>query len=97
MDPKKKMLTDFLKHHKSYEEALKDVIQPYYFDTTNRLKGHCSEEGTDRFFRRSQSGEDSQLEVHPENFKTSFNSNLKLTSLGYGSYVGEPNDIDDWL
>jgi hypothetical protein len=37
------------------------------------------------------------MEVHPENFKTPFNSNLKLSSIGYGSYVGEPNDIDDWL
>jgi len=26
IDPRRKMLTDFLKNHRSYEETLKDVI-----------------------------------------------------------------------
>lgn len=35
--------------------------------------------------------------MHPDNFKTPFNSNLKLSSIGYGTYVGEPDDYTDWL
>lgn len=36
------------------------------------------------------------LEVHPDNFKTPFNSELKLSSLGYGSYIGDPDDYTDY-
>ncbi len=37
------------------------------------------------------------MEVHPENFKSPFNSNLMISSLGYGTYMGEPDDNTDWL
>lgn len=37
------------------------------------------------------------MEVHPENFKSPFNSNLRLSSLGYGTYVGDPDDHTDWM
>ena len=64
---------------------------PYYFDKQNRLLGHCTEQGTDRYYRRSQTG-DTNLEVHPENFKYPYDSNLKLSSIGYGTYIGDPDD-----
>lgn len=37
------------------------------------------------------------MEVHPENFKYPFNSNLKLTSVGYGTYMGDPDDVTDYF
>jgi aryl-alcohol dehydrogenase-like predicted oxidoreductase len=37
------------------------------------------------------------MEVHPENFKSPFNSLIKLTSIGYGSYMGDPDDQTDYL
>jgi len=37
------------------------------------------------------------MEVHPENFKSPFNSNLRISSLGYGTYMGQPDDMTDWL
>jgi aryl-alcohol dehydrogenase-like predicted oxidoreductase len=35
--------------------------------------------------------------VHPDNFRTTFNSEIKLTTLGYGTYVGDPDDYTDYL
>ena len=37
------------------------------------------------------------LEVHPDNFKSPFNSDLKISSIGYGTYVGNPDDYTDFL
>jgi diketogulonate reductase-like aldo/keto reductase len=37
------------------------------------------------------------LEVHPDNFKLPFNSTLKLSSVGYGTYMGDPDDYTDYL
>lgn len=62
-----------------------------------RLKGFATEEGTDTYFRMSQY-DNPNLEVHPSNFKSPFESPmLKLSSVGYGTYVGEPDDYTDYL
>ena len=37
------------------------------------------------------------MEVHPDNFKTPFKSEIKLSSLGYGTYIGDPDDYTDFL
>lgn len=38
------------------------------------------------------------LEVHPSNFKTPFQStSLKLSSIGVGTYLGEADDYTDYL
>lgn len=36
------------------------------------------------------------MEVHPENFKYPFNSGLKVSSIGYGTYMGDPDDLTDY-
>lgn len=59
------------------------------------MKGFATEEGTDKYYRMSQY-DDLNLEVHPDNFKSPFNSNLKISSIGYGSYVGGPDDYTDF-
>lgn len=63
----------------------------------NRIKGFATKEGTDKYYRRSQYGEHEALEVHPENFRMPFNSEIKLSSLGYGTYMGDPDDKTDYL
>jgi aryl-alcohol dehydrogenase-like predicted oxidoreductase len=75
---------------------VKDTLQPYYYKAGERLRGWASEQGTDTYYRRSQY-EDVNLEVHPSNFRAPFeNMNLKLSSLGVGTYMGDPDDITDF-
>jgi aryl-alcohol dehydrogenase-like predicted oxidoreductase len=72
------------------------VLQPYFYKN-EKLKGFATEAGTDAYYRRSQYDE-VNLEVHPTNFKNPFESvGLKISSLGIGTYVGEPDDITDYL
>jgi aryl-alcohol dehydrogenase-like predicted oxidoreductase len=62
-----------------------------------RLKGHATMEGTDKFYRRAMNeNEVDAFEVHHENFRSPFNSQLKISSLGIGSYVGDPCDLTDY-
>ncbi|CDW83369.1 UNKNOWN [Stylonychia lemnae] len=96
IDPLRNHVNDFLRNTSQYEDQIQDVLMPYYFDKSSRLAGHCSEKGTDRYYRRSQTGE-TNLEVHPENFKYPYDSNLKLSSIGYGTYIGDPDDLTDYL
>ena len=76
-----------------------------YFMEPNRLKGFATEAGTDKFYRRSQNdpvdampGEsyNDSLQVHHENFRSPVGSMLKITTLGYGSYTGNPDDLTDY-
>ena len=52
IDPLRRQVTDFLKNTSSYEEQVKDVLQPYYYKS-DRLKGYATETGTDAYYRRS--------------------------------------------
>lgn len=75
---------------------MRDVLEPYYFKS-ERLRGHATEAGTDAFYRRSQYDQ-VNLEVHPSNFKNPFEApGLKISSIGVGSYVGDPDDLTDYL
>jgi predicted aldo/keto reductase-like oxidoreductase len=74
---------------------VRDTITPFYFDNVP-LPGFATEEGTDAYYKRSQY-EDLNLEVHPDNFKTPFESNIKISSIGYGTYIGDPDDYTDYL
>jgi len=97
LDPLRKQVTDFLKNTSQYEDQVKDTLQPYYFRAGERLKGYATELGTDAYYRKSQYDEP-HLEVHPTNFKAPFeNMNLKISSLGVGTYMGDPDDYTDFL
>ena len=79
-----------------YEEQNKDVENPYYMDQ-RRLKGFATKEGTERFYRRAMNENDMDShEVHHENFRCPFKSEVKVTTLGIGSYMGDPDDITDY-
>lgn len=68
---------------------------PYVMET-EALSGHATPEGTDKYYRRSQYDEYKSLDVHHMHFKSPFDSELKITSLGYGTYVGEADDKTDY-
>ena len=62
-----------------------------------RLRGYASQEGTDRYYRRAMNENDvDAFEVHPENFRMPFGSMVRISSLGIGSYVGDPDDWTDY-
>ena len=64
---------------------------------TKPLKGFASKEGTDRYYRRSMNeNEIDNFEVHHENFRCVLNSEVKVSTLGIGSYVGDPDDWTDY-
>lgn len=96
LDPLRRQVTDFLKNTSQYENQVKDVLQQYYF-RGDRLKGYATEQGTEAYYRRSQYDE-GNLEVHPSNFKSPFEApGMKISSIGVGTYVGEPDDYTDYL
>ena len=106
IDPMSKQVNDFLKHVSLFEDENKDVERVYYMEQ-NRLKGFATVEGTEKFYRRSQCEDieaassiisyNESLEVHHENFRSPFNSMLKISTLGCGSYMGNPDDMSDYL
>ena len=79
-----------------YEEQNKDVERPYFMDL-KRLRGHATPEGTDKYYRRAMNeNEVDSFEVHHENFRSPFNSMLKVSTIGIGSYMGDPDDLTDF-
>lgn len=81
-----------------YEESVEDTLQAMtYLKLNEPLKGWATPAGTDKYYRMSQYGEVEGLEVHHENFKSLFhNEMLKISSVGLGSYMGDPDDITDF-
>lgn len=96
IDPLRNQVTDFLTHVNVYEEQTLDVEMPYAMET-GRLQGFATAEGTDRYYRRSQYDEFKSLDVSHAHFKTPFKSDLKVSTLGYGTYMGEADDKNDYL
>jgi hypothetical protein len=98
IDPYKGQYTDFLKNVSVYEEAHDDSLKAmYYLNINQPLKGWASQEGTEKYYRMSQYGEVENLDVHHDNFKSLVhNEMIRITSLGIGTYMGNPDDITDF-
>lgn len=98
IDPYKGQYTDFLKNVPVYEDSNKDSLKTMYFlDAKQRLPGWASAEGTDKYYRMSQYGEVDNLDVHPDGFRwLQHDDTLRMTSLGIGTYVGDPDDRTDF-
>ena len=80
-----------------YEEQNEDTLKAMYYLDNMPLKGWATAEGTDKYYRMSQYGEVESLDVHHENFNSFFhNEDLKVSSIGIGSYMGDPDDITDF-
>lgn len=60
------------------------------------MPGYATAEGTERYYRRSQYDEYNEYNVSSDHFKTPLKSDIKVTSLGYGTYTGEADDITDF-
>lgn len=96
IDPIKGQVYDFLRNVNVYEEQNKDVQKPYFMDF-KPLRGYASPEGTDRYYRRAMNeNEIDDFQVHHENFRSPFNSMVKVSTLGIGSYMGDPDDFTDF-
>jgi len=69
----------------------------YVLNLNERLKGHATPEGTKKYYNLSQYGEIENLDVHHENFKSlTHNENLMVSSVGVGTYIGDPDDQTDF-
>jgi len=80
-----------------YEESVDDTLKAMYYLDTEPLTGWATEQGTDKFYRMSQYGEIESLDVHHENFNSLFqNEMIKISSVGIGTYMGEPDDVTDF-
>ena len=62
-----------------------------------RLKGSATKAGTDKYYRRAMNeNEIDSFEVHHENFRCPFDSEVKISTIGIGSYIGDPDDLTDF-
>ena len=96
MDPMSGQVYDFLRNVGQYEEQKHDVAKPFFMDK-KPLRGFATKEGTDRFYRRAMNeNEVDSFEVHHENFRCIMGSEVKVSTLGIGSYVGDPDDMTDY-
>jgi len=89
-----------LRNVQVFEEANEDTLTgSYYLNLNQKLKGFATPQGTEKYYRMSQYNEGQQnMMVSHENFRELFhNERIRLTSLGYGTYVGAPDDITDFM
>ena len=90
IDPDREKFDNFLKNVGIYEEQLDDNLHPYYLNNDS-ISGFATPEGTAKYSLRNDD------EIPAENFKSPFGSDLKLSSLGIGTYIGAPDDKTDYL
>ena len=89
IDPYRNRVEDFLRNVAIYEEQLEDALVPYYYQNLP-IAGHATAAGTARFVERSSDN------IAKENFRKPFDSELMLSSLGIGTYMGAPDDMTDF-
>jgi predicted aldo/keto reductase-like oxidoreductase len=80
---------DFLNNFQQYEEQLED--KKYVpTETSEPLPGHATEDGTLNYSQRNKE------EVNNFHFRKLYDSDIKVTSVGMGTYMGPPDDITDF-
>ncbi|KRX10506.1 NADP-dependent oxidoreductase domain [Pseudocohnilembus persalinus] len=75
-----------------YESYRKEIFQSLYksgLNNENKIKGFATKEGTLKYSQRK-----SDL-VDPLHFNTPMREDLKLSSVGIGTYTGAPEQVDD--
>jgi aryl-alcohol dehydrogenase-like predicted oxidoreductase len=90
IDPDREKFDNFLKNVAIYEEQQDDNLHPYFM-SSDRIEGFATAKGTSKYAQRNDD------EIPADNFRNPFNSDLKLSSLGIGTYVGPPDDKTDYL
>jgi diketogulonate reductase-like aldo/keto reductase len=80
---------DFLNNFQNYEEQLED--KKYLPNKViELLPGFATEDGTLNFTKRNTE------EVHSAHFRSLYNSDINISSIGMGTYIGPPDDITDF-
>jgi len=90
IDPNQERYDNFLQNVSVYEEGLDDNLHPYFM-SSDIIEGHATAEGTLKYSKRHDD------EIPSSNFRSPFDSDLKLSSVGIGTYVGPPDDKTDYL
>ncbi len=80
---------DFLSKTSEYENQIEDSNKHYQY-SENLIKGYATCEATEKYSKRNVD------EVHKEHFRKLYNSNIKISSIGIGTYIGAPDDINDF-
>jgi predicted aldo/keto reductase-like oxidoreductase len=80
---------DFLNNYHNYETKLEDNVKKIEY-RDDLIPGHATEDGTFRYTQRNKE------EVNYLNFRNLFNTNIKISSIGLGTYMGPPDDITDF-
>ena len=80
----------FLSKIDEYEKKIDDKEYSKNLNDIESIKGYASEEGTHKYSQRNKE------EIHSQHFRTLYNSNIKVSSLGLGTYIGSPDDITDF-
>jgi len=82
---------DFLSKINEYESKIDDTENSKNFNLDESpLLGHADKQGTLKYSLRNKE------EVHKDHFKELFYTNLKVSTIGLGTYVGPPDDITDF-
>lgn len=80
---------DFLSKINEYEEKIDDrIIKTEIND--DPLDGWATEQETEKYTKRNTQ------DIHKENFRTLYQDNIKVSSIGLGTYIGNPDDITDF-
>lgn len=80
---------DFLSKTGDYESQIDDLNSNYSYSDV-ALKGFATSEATEKYSKRNCD------EVHKDHFRTLYNEPLKVSSIGLGTYIGAPDDINDF-
>lgn len=55
----------------------------------SKIKGFCNKEGTKDFISKLNT------KINKNNYNTLYDSDIKISNIGFGSYLGNPSIIDD--
>lgn len=80
---------DFLSNTSDYEKKINDNKNEYEY-INKPLKGFATAESTQKYTTRNTN------EVHKSHFRELYKDNLQISSLGLGTYIGAPDDINDF-
>jgi hypothetical protein len=80
---------EFLSKTRDYESKIDDSHSTYSFSEAP-LKGFATSEATENYAKRNLES------THKNHFRTLYDSNIKVSSIGLGTYIGAPDDINDF-
>ena len=80
---------DFLSKTSDYESQIDDLKSNYSYSDIP-IKGFATSDATENYTKRNTE------EIHKDHFRTLYNENIKVSSMGLGTYIGAPDDINDF-